>query len=91
MPNIQPSNASTPAEPIAALHEGSSDHSPKRETICGHHDLCQARVDDLCLADRALLENLRAANRFGWLCSKSRLRLFGQGRFGYRRGTVAKM
>ena len=33
MIDIQPGNASAPTEPVAALHTGKSDRSPKRETI----------------------------------------------------------
>ena len=40
--NIQPGNASAPTEPVAALHIGKSDRSPKRETIRGRHSFCQA-------------------------------------------------
>src|SRR5260221_14457541 len=42
--NIQPGNASAPTEPVAALHTGKSDRSPKRETIRARHSLCQARL-----------------------------------------------
>jgi hypothetical protein len=44
MTNIQPGNASAPTEPVAALHTGNSDRSPKRETIRGWHSFCQARL-----------------------------------------------
>ena len=44
MTNIQPGNASAPTEPVAALHTGKSDRSPKPETIRGPHSFCQARL-----------------------------------------------
>src|SRR5258708_8686066 len=58
MTNIQPGNASAPTEPVAALHTGKSDRSPKRETIRARHSLCQAGLRLFRAASARCLEEV---------------------------------
>ena len=65
MTNIQPSNASTPAEPIAALHEGVQTvvRNGKLYAATMTHVKCQARVLTISGAIKMRAANESCQNR----------------------------